>query len=189
MSESQADVGAQLRVHRRCLQRFQGVDDRWQRLIVHPDQGQGITDQVALLGDDHGHGLPGVTHLAARQDRVDGRAQLLRFGLPPGRQGLDHPLQVIGGDDGDHPRRVAGRCRIDGPDGGVGVGAAQHRRVQHILELEIVEKRTLAGEQSRIFKPFQRLACVNHWGLLSVWGTMVSKRSQLALDALTMAAP
>jgi hypothetical protein len=26
----------------------------------------------------------------------------------------------------------------------------------------------LAGEQSRVFKPFQRLACVSHWGLLSV---------------------
>jgi hypothetical protein len=149
--ESQADVGAQLRVHRRCLQRFQGIDDRRQRLIVHPDQGHGIADQVALLGDDNGHGLPGVTHLAAREERVDGRAQLLRFGLPPGRQGLDHPLQVICGDDGDHPRRVAGRCRIDGPDGGVSVGAAQHRRIQHILEREIVEKRALPGEQSRIF--------------------------------------
>ena len=86
---------------------------------------------------------------------MDGRAQLLRFGLPPGWQGLDHPLQVIGRDDGDHPRRVAGRCRIDGPDGGVRVGAAQHRRVQHIRECEIVEKRALAGEQARIFEPFQ----------------------------------
>jgi hypothetical protein len=63
---------------------------------------------------------------------------------------------------------VAGRGRIDGFDGGVGVGAAQHRRIQHIREREIVEKRALAGEQSRIFKPFQRLACVSHWGLLSV---------------------
>jgi len=141
-------------VHRRGLQRFQGVDDRRQRRIVHPDQGQGIAHQVALLGDDHGHGLPGVTHLATCEERVDGRAQLLRFGLPPGRQGLDHPLQVLGGDDGDHPRRVAGRGHIDGSDGGVGMGAAQHRRVQHIREREIIEKRALAGEQSRVFKPF-----------------------------------
>jgi hypothetical protein len=112
--------------------------------------------------------LPGVTHLAARQERVDGRPQFLRFGLPPGGQGLGHLRQVIGRDDGDHPRCVASHCRIDGPDAGVRVGAAQHRCVQHIREREIVEKRALAGEQSRIFKPFQRLACVSHWGLLSV---------------------
>ena len=96
---------------------------------------------------------------------MDGRAQLLRFGLAPGRQGLDHPLQVLGGDDGDHTRCVAGRCRIDGSDGS---GAAQHRRVQHIREREIVEKRALAGEQARIFEPFQCLADVSHCGLLSV---------------------
>jgi hypothetical protein len=64
---------------------------------------------------------------------------------------------------------VAGRCRIDSPNGGMRVGAAQHRRVQHIREREIVEKRALAGEQARIFQPFQRLAGVSHWGLLSVW--------------------
>jgi hypothetical protein len=88
---------------------------------------------------------------------VDGRPQFLCFGLPPGRYGLDHRLEVIRGDDGDHPRYVAGVRSVDRHDAGVGMGTTEYRGVQHTWELKIVEKRTLAGEQAGILKPFYRL--------------------------------
>src|SRR5262245_1559253 len=42
------------------------------------------------------------------------------------------------------------------------MGAAQDSGVEHIRELDVVDKGPLAGQQLRVFKPFQRLACVWH---------------------------
>ena len=117
-----------------CLHRRQRVDDRRQRCIVHLDQLPGILGQGQILGHNNGDGLPDVTHLAARQDRMDGRLQFLCFCFPPGRYGFDHPLEVICGDNCDHPRRVTSRRRLDRRDAGVRVGAAEHRGVEHALE-------------------------------------------------------
>jgi hypothetical protein len=90
--------------------------------------------------------LPDVTHLAARQDRVDGRSQFLSFGLPSGRYGLDDSLEVLGSENGDHSRHVTSCRRIDRHDVGVRVGAAEHRGVEHAWQRDVVEKSALAGE-------------------------------------------
>ena len=111
----------------------------------------------------------------ARQDRVDGRSQFFGFGLPPGGYRLYDPFEILCSENGDYPRRVTGCRSIDRRDVGVRVGAAEHRGVEHGRQLHVVEKSALACEQSGVLKPFYRLAGVDHWGLLSVWGTMVSK--------------
>src|SRR4030095_11050897 len=42
------------------------------------------------------------------------------------------------------------------------MGAAEDSGVEHIRELDVVDKGPLAGQQLRVFQPFQRLACVGH---------------------------
>jgi hypothetical protein len=115
IERAQGDIRPQLLMHNGsiCPQGLQRVDDGRQRRIVHLDQLPGILGQGQLLSHHNSNGLPDVAHLAARQDWVDGRLQCIGFCLAPGRDGFYHPLKVISGDDGDDPRQVAGRRRID----------------------------------------------------------------------------
>src|SRR4029450_7705700 len=60
------------------------------------------------------------------------------------------------------PPHRAGLGAVDGADARMRMGAAEDSGVEHIRELDVVDKGPLAGQQLRVFQPFQRLACVGH---------------------------
>jgi len=60
--------------------------------------------------------------------------------------------QILRGQHGVDPWHPAGRRRIDGADGGVGVRAAHEASVQRAGEPDVVDEAPAAEQQRRIFE-------------------------------------
>ena len=141
-------------LHGARLGRGLRVDHHGQRLVVDDDGLQGIDRLGGRLGDHRRHALAGPLDAVGGQDarRVD---VVLDARHAAGRPG--HGQRVVGdvgaGEDGDHAGHGACRRRVDGPDVGVGVRAAQDRQVGHARHLDVVEVAALAGDEARVLDP------------------------------------
>ncbi len=140
------DVGAdRLELQRRVVgEGLLDVGDGRQVVVVDVDQLGGIHRLGAGLGDDEGDGVADVADLVDRE----GRAPRLVVDVGEAREGLT--AQVVGGVDGQHPRRSGRLGRVDPGDPGVPERAAHEDRVGHALVLEVVHERALPEQQLEV---------------------------------------
>ena len=141
-------------MHQRCirLHRFQHVDHRGQRLPLDLHQFQGILCYITAFRRYRHHRFTGVAHFFHR-NRVfhhrlgaEGGDRIDDFGrLTPGQYCID-------------PGQLSGRAGIDADNAGVGVGTAQHGRVEHPRKVYVVGVDGCAHEQRRVFAPLDVLA-------------------------------
>ena len=127
-----------------------GVDHRRQRLVVDVDEVQGVVGLVGGLRDHDRDDVAHVAHGVARHHGVLGHLQVGVGQEPRARHGLQVAGRVGSGVDGEHAGRGLRRGRVDALDAGVRVRAAQHDRVHHAGQLDVVGEGAGAGEQARI---------------------------------------
>ena len=163
LDDVSGQVGLQVVVDARGVgrQRLLQVGGHRERLKVDVQVAQRVLGQVTALGDHQRHRLAdvpdfvfGERHLGARVEdgAGDGRRR------DEQRAGLPVVAEVFRRKDGHNPRAPAGARRIDAPEAGVGVGAAEESGVQHPRQLDVVHKQRLAGEEPGIFVAFDRSA-------------------------------
>ena len=73
------------------------------------------------------------------------------------RHGRVSGAQVLVGNDRVYTGERERGARIDAREARLGVGAAQHRRVQHARKVDVVDEARPPGEQTRILPPLDRL--------------------------------
>jgi hypothetical protein len=130
-----------------------GVHDDGKRLVLDLDRVEGVLGDVAVLGRHDGHDLAGEAsavggHVVPGSPLRIGRA-LLR---------LDEAQHVPAGDDAVDARDLQRVGIVDTLDEGVGVGTAQHGRVQHARQHDIVDVLAAAGEEAGILVALDRLS-------------------------------
>ena len=111
--------------HRGALvKRAPRVDHGRKLFVVNLDELEGVAGRVAVLGDHERDLLPLEADLVGRQDSLNVVGER-------GHPGQVQPGQGLAGDDRlDLGVSLRGRG-VDGLEPRVGVGAAQHRPVQH----------------------------------------------------------
>ena len=62
------------------------------------------------------------------------------------------------GDQRVHAGERERGSRIDAREPGLGMGAAEHRRMQHAGQANVVDEARAAGQQPRVLAPLHRLA-------------------------------
>ena len=135
-------VGANQR--RIGLERFEGVDDDLERLVVDLDLEHRVGGGVAVGGDDRGDFLSVVDDFFDRQYHLLIAHQRRHPGQPGG-------IEVLAGDDGHdagHRQRFRG---VDVQDLGVRVRAAHDVEVEHAGQVDVVDVVSFAPDEARIF--------------------------------------
>jgi hypothetical protein len=144
------------------LHRLLGVGDGRQLLVVHLDRIERSVRGEPVLGD---HGRHGLAHVAGAVDaqrvpldalRPDGRG-VVRLG---DRARVLRDLAP--GHDVEDARQTLRSGRVDRPDAGVRVRAAQHGHERHPRELDVVDERPLARDELAVRHHRDRLADVRH---------------------------
>ena len=138
---------------RAVLHRRLRVDHGGQFLVLDRDRVGGVAREVAVGGDDDGHGLAHVAHLVGGDGVVVGS----------GEGGADgHGAEVFGQlrardheFDALHGRRLA---RIDGADDAVGDVAALEGEVQHARQLDVIDVDGLPLDEARVLAALHALA-------------------------------
>ena len=123
------------------------VDHRRQRIVRHLDQLAGVLGNVAALRHHGGDRLAHVAHLA------HGDAVLSRGRTREIRAGPGHLRRLGAGHDHEHAGQRLGLRLVDAHDAGVGMGAAQHRRVRHVGQRHVVGIGAGACEQAGVLHP------------------------------------
>ena len=129
-----------------------GVDHHRKALVVDHDQIERILGDIATLGHHHGDRF---AHMA---DAADGDAALLDRRVCETRQWPGGLGNVGAGQNLNHARQCRRGGDIDRLDAGVGARAAQHRRVQHVGKVDVVDIAALPCQQSRILDALNALA-------------------------------
>src|SRR5437867_142653 len=78
--------------------------------------------------------------------------------IEPDWNGLSLGRDIAPREHGHHTRYGESLGGIDGRDSGVRVGTAQDGRVQHVRQLDVIDKRRLAGEEPHVFPTPDRRA-------------------------------
>src|SRR5215510_13783921 len=157
-----------------CLHRLFRIDHLWKVFVLHRDQVECVLGDVAALGHHHGDRFANVT------DAADGDAALLdrRVGEArqrPGRSGDVGTSQYL--DDAGKSRRGAD---VDRLDAGVRPRAAQHRRVQHVGKVDVVDVAALPGQEAWVLDALDVLA--DPLELLTRLLALAARRDRRALD-------
>ena len=66
--------------------------------------------------------------------------------------------QILMGEHRAHAGQGERRVRVDPREAGLGVGAAQDRRMGHARQVDVVDEPRSAGEQPAVLAPLDRLA-------------------------------
>ena len=128
---------------------------RTQRRKVHVDQGGGVFGNGAGVGDHHSHDVAHVVHLGMGNRGVVWHHQ---SGQQPAGGNAAHPGHIFAGQDGAHAGQRQGRRGVDGPDLGVGVGAAEHGGVKLAMHVDVVGVAACAGNKPGVLHALDRLA-------------------------------
>ncbi len=127
-------------IRRQCLLR---VEDGWQRLVLHLDQGQGLLGDGLTLRSDERHPVPYKAHLVVERKGIKGAGD--GIGLP-GR-GVHHARDVLPGEHCRHTRQLPGPGRVNALDASVRMRAVEHLGMQHPAHLDICRKSRLALDE------------------------------------------
>ena len=136
----------------RRRQRLFGIDHRGQRFVDDFDQIAGVLGDVAILRRHRRHRLADMAHPVMGDYRLEHRRA-----RPGGERVAD--LRGIGaGHHAENARERLSLAHVDGDDPGMGMGAAQHRRVRHLGHVDIVGINAFADEEARVLHPLHALA-------------------------------
>jgi hypothetical protein len=135
---------------------FLCIDHDRQRFVLHLDQVTGVACDVAIFGDHQRHRITREMHLADRQNAGSVDIILHPTRLPGARQRIqiEHVFASKHGNDARMSFRFA---RINRLDLCVGVRAAQHTRMRHAGEFDVIEECALSRNQPRIFAALDSL--------------------------------
>ena len=149
-------IGVVVDERRARLRRSDEIDRRRLGRIVDRDQVQRVLGEIAAVGDHQRHRLAHETH-PARCQRLMG-ARVNESGIfVEQRHGRVGGAQVLVGNHRVHAGERERGARIDAREARLGVGAAEHRRVQHARQVDVVDEARPPGEQTRILAPLDRL--------------------------------
>ena len=125
--------------------------DHRTRLVLHADVLRGVGRRMGALGEDHGHGLAAVPHLAVGENRPGGG----RESAPLHRrcEWAGAAPQLVRGEDGDHAGPRAGAPGVDRANGRVRVGAPHKPRRPVSRGNDVVEKAPGPAQQTRFLEP------------------------------------
>ena len=131
------------------LDRIGDAGDGGQRGPVDLDRLDGVAGLIGALGHHEGHGVADVTHLAIGQDRIGRRREGIGLEIEQAGQPAEIP-DVFRGQDRSDARQRTGLGRIDG-ESRMGMGRAQHHRMQRGRRREVVGVATLAADERVVF--------------------------------------
>ena len=136
------------------------ADDRRPHRVVDADRLDGVAGLDQRVGDHEGDGVADMLHAALGQQRDVGDVVLAAVAVRQRRLALDvaETGDVLGGQHEVHARHRPGGLDVGDGEGGVGVRAAQERRMQAALRRVVVAVIALAGDQPTVLDPAQRLA-------------------------------
>jgi hypothetical protein len=139
------------------LRRGAAVGDRRQRLDLDLDQAERILGNGRRVGEHDRDGLAHVAHLGLGDHRLSERLEI-RQRLQPHGDARHAIADIPGRDHAMHAWQGARGRNGDRADAAMGDGAAQDRRVQHVLAREIVDILSASAQKAQILEPFDRAA-------------------------------
>ena len=141
---------------RRILQSVVNGGDRGQRFVIHLDKVNSVLRYVPAIGHHHGHGLPRVAHGVAGERPLQVVLQP-RQGKDAHGDGLEQFRHVRVGEHGhDVLESQRGRC-LYAAYVGMGVRAAQNRRVQHSGQADVIQVLPGSGDETNVLAASNRL--------------------------------
>ncbi len=143
-------------LRRARLDRLPRVDDRRQLVEVDLDRLQGVIGLVDAFRDDDRDRIADLMHLAQREQPRRGDVVVDPGGLPGAGKRI-HLGEILTGEHADDARHGLRAAGVDAADPGVGHRRAQHGRIGHAGQPDIVEEVPAAGHQFRVFAPPDRL--------------------------------
>ena len=154
------DVGAHVRMRQRrsALQRFHGVDDGRQRVVVDLDGVDRVAGDVRVGRDRDGDGVTDEVDAIAGEHGV-----ARRFQIGDGCRARHRAARIVdvgAGEDRDDARNGFRGRRLDAADARVRVRTAQDARVQQTGEPEIVGVGAEPLDEARILDALHRTADV-----------------------------
>ena len=156
--ELDCEIGALVLEQQCCILRGRvAVGDRRQRFDIDFDQPQCILGNPGGIGEHEGEHLADVAHLGLGDHRLPERFEI-RQRLQPHGNARHAVADILRGEHAMHAGKRAGGGNVDRADAAMGDGAAQERRVQHVLACEIVDILPAATEKAEIFEAFDRAA-------------------------------
>ena len=131
---------------------------RLQGLVLDVDHGGAVLGHVAIAGDDDGHRLADVAHLAARERRPVARLVERRCrGVVLHAQGRQQLGEIVTRDHRVHAREGARPRGVDASQHGMRLGAGDERGDQLAGELDVVQVAPASRQQARILdRPHRR---------------------------------
>ena len=149
-------------MHPRSVGRQRGaaVGGRGERIVVDVDRGGRVFGEIAIVRDHHRDRFADIDDLVDRA-APGGRRCCLNAAL--GNATTSRSVRRSGRRSASvrppcTPGCARAAARIDAADGGVGVRAAQERRVQHPGHPDVVDEARPAHEQVEILHPGRALA-------------------------------
>lgn len=125
--------------------------DGRQLLVVDHDETGGVLGDVTRLGHDQRNRIADQPH-AVDGERIEDRVvEALERHQPHERIG--ERGDVGAGEHCDDAGKATGLGDVDAANGGVGGGAADERRVQHVGHGDVVDVAPVPGEQPGVFDP------------------------------------
>ena len=138
-----AALGMQHRIAAR-IDRLHHVGHGRQRLVLDLDESDRVLGDVAAVGDHQHHRLADMAHFAERD------AALLDRRIGKARQRPGFLRRLLAGDHCGHAGQRQRRALVDRLDAGVRMRAAQHRRVRHVRQRDVVDEAAAADQEARI---------------------------------------
>jgi len=123
--------------------RLHHVGHRRQRLVLDPDQADGVFGDVAGVRYHQHHRLADVADFSERD------ATLLHRRIGEARQGRCFPGRVLAGYHGNDARQGGRRAAVDRFDAGVRVRASQHGRARHVGQRDVVDEPAAPDQKAR----------------------------------------
>ena len=150
-------IGVVMDQRRPRLRRRHEIDRRRLGRIVDLDQVERILGKVTTARHHQRHRLADEAHLARRERSMGARMDEAGV-LIEQRHGRVGVAQIIVGDHRVYAgERERGAC-IDAREARLGVGAAEHGRVQHVRQVNVIDEARAPGKQPCILAPLDRLA-------------------------------
>ena len=135
-------------------QRVVVADDGVERIDLDLDEIARILGDVARLGDDERHRLPGEPDVAVGED-PERPSAVAALEVDPCF--LDVAVEVGAGEHRDHAGQLPGGGDVEGRDRPAGDVAAHERHMEHAGHDDVVDVRAVPGDQPGILAPLHAL--------------------------------
>ena len=149
-AEPHREIGTRLFEEQRLIvRRRAAVGDRRQRFDLGLDQAECVLGYAGSVGEHDRNRLSDVAHFGLGDHRLS-EALELRQRLQPHGDARHAVADLLGRDHGVYARQGARARHLDRADATMGNGAAQDRRVQHVLAREIIDVLSAPAQKPQI---------------------------------------